>query len=77
MSERICKSAFEYRGSMVKPGDKVDIEPQHVQVLVASGRIKREADDIVPGYVSQTQAAGWPGAYQTRAMTAARGRRSA
>ncbi len=71
MPQRICKTAFEYAGRKLQPGERVEIEPKHITLLVGAGNIEREEGDVVPSYVSRDSAANWPGSYSTRAMTAA------
>lgn len=75
MPERICAIAHEYAGRQVKVGDRFEVEPGDVELMLATGRVQRESDDRVPGYVSRDMAANWPHGYQTAAMTA-RGKRT-
>lgn len=46
--ERTAKVAQEYRGKALKSGEKFDVEPQHVALLLAIGRI--EPLEGEPGY---------------------------
>lgn len=71
---RICKVPHEYAGRQVEVGERFDVEPAHVELAVALGRVEREPDDIVPGYVTRDMAANWPNAYSPRAMSAKQAR---
>jgi hypothetical protein len=46
--ERTSKTDHEYGGRQLKPGDVFDVEPQHVELLLAIGRI--EPVEGEPGY---------------------------
>lgn len=78
MPDRICKAPVEYAGVARKPGERIHVEDVHVEMMVGAGFIEREESDIVPGYVRADLASAWPGAstYNTRALTATRGRRA-
>jgi hypothetical protein len=75
--ERICKMAHEYAGRQVEVGDRFEVEPGDVALMLAMGRIQREEGDEVPAHVARDLASTWPDCYNTRAMTAARGSKRA
>ena len=52
--ERICKDEHEYDGKKRKPGDKVEVEPGHILVLLMQGYIEAEPGEM--GYVPKEQA---------------------
>lgn len=76
MPERICRSAFDYAGTRRAPGEKVDVDPVHVPMLIGAGFIERDPGDAAPAYVRRDMAADWPGNYQTKVMTAERPKRT-
>lgn len=68
MQERISKVAHEYAGRQLKVGDAFDIEPDHVPLLLALGRIEPAECEL--GYVARDMSAGAPAEYRTRDMNA-------
>lgn len=49
MPTRISKTAHQYAGRDLSAGDQFDIEPQHVVLLLALGRIEPEKGEV--GYI--------------------------
>lgn len=51
--ERIAKTAHEYAGRDLKPGDRFEVEAPHVPLLLALERIEPEEGE--PGFVAETR----------------------
>lgn len=71
MQERTCKKAHVYAGRQVEVGDRFSVGPADIELMLSLGRIEREQDDKVPGYVPRHMIGEWAGGYQTREMVAA------
>lgn len=73
MPERTAKVATEYAGRKLAVGDRFEVEPNHVGILLAVGHIEPENGE--PGYVARDLSAGESSGYMTRDMQAQSQRR--
>jgi hypothetical protein len=69
MPERISKVAHEYAGRQLSKGDKFECEEQHVNLLLAIGRLEPEEGE--EGYQTRDMRAGKGGGYKRKNMEAA------
>lgn len=51
MPERTSKVAHEYAGRQLTAGERFEVEPQHVVLLLAIGRIEPEEGEA--GYIAR------------------------
>ena len=72
MPERLCKVPHTYAGRQIEVGQRFEVDPADVELMLAMGRIEREDGDKVPAHVNARDAATWPNTYTTRDMSAAR-----
>lgn len=54
--ERICKIPLEYAGRQRTVGERFDVEPGHVEVLLVLGNIEIEPGEVLPCYGAQANA---------------------
>ena len=78
MPQRISKIAHQYAGRDLTAGESFDVEPEHIVLLLALGRIDAEAD----GGSNAPQVSAQPRHYRRLDITAskqrkAKGRRNA
>ncbi|MBI4291313.1 MAG: hypothetical protein HY661_07540 [Betaproteobacteria bacterium] len=66
MPERISKAHHEYAGRQLHPGDRFNVEPQDLELLLLLQRIEPEEPDE---YQTRDMAAAPPAAYRTRDMS--------
>jgi hypothetical protein len=67
MPERIAKVAQEYAQRQIKVGERFHVEPEHIVLLLALGRI--EPEEIDSGYQTRDMTAGRPRKYRTKHTT--------
>jgi hypothetical protein len=68
MPERTCKVALQYAGRDVDVGERFDVEPKDVELLLTIGWI--EPEDGEAGYVTAHMEAEDSSEYRTRDMQA-------
>lgn len=73
MPERIAKVSTEYAGRRLAVGERFEVEPNHVDILLAVGHIEPVRGE--PGYVGSDLTADGAAGYQTRDMRAQSPRR--
>lgn len=68
MPLRTARVATEYAGRRLAVGDRFEVEPNHVGILLAVGHIEPVRGE--PGYMARDMTADAPSGYQTRDMQA-------